>query len=341
MGAFEQMTGPVDRDSHFIIYYLNYPKTVELAMTFGSTLQTGHSVVHLAENSNGIEGGLTANVSAGSSLISKAELSSSINGKLVDTESYKVAETYQVKHTKSTYLDEVMRHVTVIDAQSISDSESLHKGELVRIDDVALSMLHYSEFLPLSMLRHDFFKGMQVDGVDINNVISSILEDYSYVLIADMKNRADTNTSPNPDTDGQKPSRLAIKIPSESSNEFESKYRIHDLLLGEVSLVGVYKGTVALKTLAENTFTLLQDSSGTNSEAIPRIIKSSRYDERPAAAIRSEEPLLNDLVHYIDLLAIIQPITTGAFENNDDSEDESGKAIGRWRTWLRKCIHRG
>lgn len=322
--------GSTEPDSHFIIYYLNYPKTVELAMTFGSTIKTGRNVERLLESSDDVEGSMHANAGIGGSLLPKAELSSGVSGKLAETESYKVAETYQVKHTKSTYLKAVMKYAQVIDGQSCV--QSLGEGRLVRVDHVKLSMIHTDELVQLGMLRHDALKGVHVEGIDINNLISTVLEDYSYVLVADMETNS---TNPN------QTFRLAVKIPSESSNEFESKYRIHDLLLGEVSLVGVYKGKVSLRTLTTSTYALLQNEPETKSESHSPVFKSSEYREKPVAAAIGDDPLLHGSVHYIDLLAIVQPIVMNSYEDKSDYGNEGSKSIKGFFARMKRRFHRG
>ena len=55
-------------------------------------------------------------------------------------------------------------------------------------------------------------------------------------------------------------SEIIIKIPMEIQSEFENKYNINDLLIGHVSIVGIYKGIVKEEFITSNTFTYFQEA---------------------------------------------------------------------------------
>jgi len=69
------------------------------------------------------------------------------------------------------------------------------------------------------MLRNDAIRGFQYEGIGLNNLITSMLNDYSYNL---------TGKSDNLTKD------ILIKIPMIYGNEFENLYTIDDLLIGKV-----------------------------------------------------------------------------------------------------------
>ncbi|RNL38024.1 hypothetical protein DMP08_12080 [Paraeggerthella hongkongensis] len=239
----------------------------------------------------------------------KAEFESTVDSTLDNLESRRVAETYEIKHTKSTYLKQLLNHTRRI--KRVSRIANSAPGDLLRIDGVSLSVVDNEQIFQMQVLRHDALKGMRVQGLDVNNIVSSMLEDYSYILATDFERENSDGTN------GKE--RLAIKIPSESANEFESKYRIHDLLLGEVSLVGVYKGKVDGHILQQNTFTSLQTVSlDQTSNTTTRIIKSADYSIASTSSQRSDckEP---EVVHYLDLIAILQPVS---FDKTSDISPE-------------------
>ncbi len=290
----------VDSDV-FIIYYLNYPKTVELSMTFGNIFHTGSNVERYTENKDSLSGSISGSAEANVGPFVKAGLESSANSSFDNLESRRVADTYEIKHTKSTYLKQLLSHTRRLG--KVSEIAGSKPGDLLRIDGVSLSIIDDEQILQMQLLRHDALKGMHVQGIDVNNIISSMLEDYSYVLATDFEHENSGGTK-----DKQ---RLAIKIPSENANEFESKYRMHDLLLGEVSLVGVYKGEVKSSVLQQSTFTSLQNVSlNQTSDVATRIIKSADYR---ASLTSQQQNVEKDLeaIHYLDLIAILQPIKFG------------------------------
>ena len=71
------------------------------------------------------------------------------------------------------------------------------------------------------ILRRDASKRFRVEGIELNNLVSSMLQDYSYTLRGKVFS-ADMMTS----TD-----EIVIKIPMEIQSEFENKYSIDDLLI--------------------------------------------------------------------------------------------------------------
>ncbi len=87
-----------------------------------------------------------------------------------------------------------------------------------------MSILDKDELMQMLILKRDALKGIQVDGIDINNLISSMIKDYSYVLSGKVGN-----------------SDIIIKIPFELENEFENNYNVDDILLGKVTVIGIYK----------------------------------------------------------------------------------------------------
>ena len=81
--------------------------------------------------------------------------------------------------------------------------------------------------------------------MEVNNLISSMLQDYSYILKGKVYDSEFQNVV----------DEIIIKIPMEIQTEFENKYSIDDLLIGHVSVVGIYKGEVEEEFITSNTFT--------------------------------------------------------------------------------------
>jgi len=88
----------------------------------------------------------------------------------------------------------------------------------------------------VKMLTDGALKGFNYEGLEINNLINSVLKDYSYVLTGYL---------------GDEP--LIIKIPMQFENEFENLYNIDDLLIGNITLIGIYKKKIK-KSAIKNTF---------------------------------------------------------------------------------------
>lgn len=296
-------------DLNFIIYYLNYPKAIELCMTMDNVVRKSSSVETTADASDTLKTELKGDASTNLAAL-KTTVGASLGTTLSDSESFKVADTYEVKHTKSTYLKLILERAKML--PSYANIQNCAPGDLVRVDGVRLWPCNWEEITQMQVLRHDALKGMRVEGVDVNNIVSSMLEDYAYVLTAMEKL---------PGTDD--PVWLAIKIPSENDNEFESKYRMRDLLLGEVSLIGVYKGLVDVDVLTNTTFGDLQRkglSQGAEGEG--RVIKSALpAPESKQPAKEASQGFLGP-VHYIDLIAIVQDVKVADSVGEDLAADE-------------------
>ena len=120
-----------------------------------------------------------------------------------------------------------------------------------------------------------------------------MLQDYTYVLCGAVENK----DSP----------QIIIKIPLEMQPEFENKYSINDLLIGHVSIVGIYKGIVTEDNIVSNTFNYFQDEGVKNRkspEIAPKIFKSNEEVEIIEPVTKEND---GDFA-FIDTVAIIQDI---------------------------------
>ena len=113
--------------------------------------------------------------------------------------------------------------------------------------------------------------------------------------------------------------KIIIKIPLDLQSEFENKYSINDLLIGKVSIIGIYKSLVDEETINMNTFNYLTEI-GAKTDTQGKIIKSSSIE------IKSKDNKnIKEKYYYIDLIAIIQ-----------DVYYQKGKPIKKRWGWLSK-----
>lgn len=329
----------VDRDcrigDQFIVYYLNYPKTVELCMTIQNVERTHGSVERASESKQSSSLASKGALSASMPFRIAGEISSSSEAIFTNSESCRIAETYEVKNTKSTYLKRLLRQAKSCHLNEGCFSD-VGEGDLLRIDDVRLFVMNEAEMLQMRILRHDALKGFRVQGIDVNNLIASMLEDYSYVLASKVSssNKADSVNE-----------LIAVKIPTESKNEFESSYRVHDLLLGKVSLVGVYKGVVPVRKLLTSTFSDLQGMAK-SADSESRVFKSA--DNEPKSTVDSGlvtpkasfEDYAEDKarIHYLDLISIVQPVVFSANDGDEQLDEGNQSLIKRFIAWVRRLF---
>ena len=217
----------------FNLYYLNLSKVYELSMMINNTVMTNvqrerNNSKKLFKNTKSfIEGTLQTDSDYLASIKSVIESNKSSEY----TSSSKIIENLDIKTTKSVLLNKIKEKC--ITDKNISDFK---EGDLVQIDNVQLSILDRETLQQMLLLKRDALKGMKVDGIDINNIVSSMIKDYSYILLGKIEN--------------DKENKFVIKIPFEIENEFENNYNVDDVLLGKVSLIAVSYTHLTLPTIA-------------------------------------------------------------------------------------------
>lgn len=223
----------------FNIYYINFSKVYEISMMINnvilSSIQRENS--SSSENTNSV----SANSSISTALDNLASIKSYMGTQLTEkqTNSSKMVESLDVKTTKSILLKQIDKRSKVIE-----DFTACSEGDLVKVDNVKLRILNEENLRELKIFRSNALKDFRVEGVDVNNLITSMLKDYSYLLYGQMPNSSEM---------------IVIKIPMELENEFESNYNIDDITIGRVSIIGVYKGIVEEEKINTNTFNYLYD----------------------------------------------------------------------------------
>ncbi len=276
------------KSTDFNIYYLNFTKVYEMAMMINNVILTKIEKDH--SQSFEEQYGYTASISAQGTkkFLDGIKASISSDAKETTFSSSKVVESLDVKTTKSILLRRVIEQCC-----PTSSFEGTAEGDLVKVDNVRLEILDEESLRQFLILRRDALKGFRVEGMEVNNLVSSMLQDYAYVL----KGTVHTNDDK---------TEIIIKIPLEIQSEFESKYNINDLLIGHVSIIGVYKGEISEETVFSNTFTYFQDLGARkeqSDETVNKIIKS----KTPPSGSESRQKR-NGKYHFIDTLAIIQDV---------------------------------
>ena len=274
----------------FNIYYLNFSKVYEIAMMINNVILTKIET----DKSSSFEEqyGFTSSISAQGTkqFLDGIKASISADARETSTSSSKVVESLDVKTTKSILLRRIIEQCA-----SVTLLDNSAEGDLVKVDRVKLELLNEESLRQFLILRRDALKGMQVEGMEVNNLVSSMLQDYAYIL----KGIVYDGSMKDP------VSEIIIKIPMEIQLEFENKYNINDLLIGHVSIVGIYKGIVCEEFITSNTFTYFQETGARKERkeaTASKIIKSNTH-----SVLHSIEKSDNNY-HFVDTLAIIQDV---------------------------------
>ena len=275
----------------FNIYYLNFSKVYEIAMMINNVILTKIET----DKSSSFEEqyGFTSSISAQGTkeFLDGIKASISADARETSTSSSKVVESLDVKTTKSILLRRIIEQCA-----SVTLLDNSVEGDLVKVDRVKLELLNEESLRQFLILRRDALKGMRVEGMEVNNLVSSMLQDYAYILKGLVY-----------DESMKEPVSEIIKIPMEIQSEFENKYNINDLLIGHVSIVGIYKGIVGEEFITSNTFTYFQEAGARKEkqdETASKIIKSNTQP----VSHDTETGKSDDDYHFVDTLAIIQDV---------------------------------
>ena len=276
----------------FNIYYLNFSKVYEIAMMINNVILTKIET----DKSSSFEEqyGFTSSISAQGTkqFLDGIKASISADARETSTSSSKVVESLDVKTTKSILLRRIIEQCA-----SVTLLDNSVEGDLVKVDRVKLELLNEESLRQFLILRRDALKGMRVEGMEVNNLVSSMLQDYAYIL----KGLVYDESMKEP------VSEIIIKIPMEIQSEFENKYNINDLLIGHVSIVGIYKGIIGEEFITSNTFTYFQEAGARKEkqeETASKIIKSNTQP----VSHDTETKKSDDDYHFVDTLAIIQDV---------------------------------
>ncbi len=278
----------------FSIYYMNFQKAYEIKTMLSNVIAVEKSVE--VSKKRDAEGDLQAKLGLKAFKLFDVSFGSDIKGTITDSD--KVLDSFKVVMTKSLILNEVISQCKDID----SIDENVREGELIKLNNVSLSLNNESDIRAMKMLSNGLLKGFsipQANGLDINNAFSSLLKDCSYQLLGECQ-KCD------------KP--IIIKIPFASDNEFESQYSIDDLFIGKTSIIGIYKGKVKIEQLT-NTLNSFQSQSF-NNNSDDSDVHPSQDLEIPKASKDSDD---SDY-HYVDLIAVIQDVIADVSLPQQDSK---------------------
>lgn len=284
----------------FNVYYLNFPKVYEIKMMLSNIIKTDGAIE--TEQGGSIDAELQAKMGTKFLKMFNADVGADV--KSATTDSQKVLENFKVTMTKSLILSEVMEKCEIIS----KFPENISEGQLVRIDNVSLSLENETELRTVKMFSNGSFKGMKLPdagGLDVNNLFNSMFKDYSYKLKGEISESDD---------------KLIVKIPLTFESEFENLYNVDDLFIGKVSVIGIYKGKTQIDSL-KNSFEFFQELGQTTSDNADSEVHNSQYIKPTVIKLKSEDDGID--YHYIDLLAIVQVVQPKT------NESSTKKKLGR------------
>lgn len=266
---------------HFNIYYLNFSKVYDL----NNLLDNFKTDEIIAETQTSFQSkndtGIVTDILTSNHQKEYGEYS-------------KFTEKIKVKHDKSNLVDNLIPLCEIN-----PDLTTVAEGTLILVNDVKIEFYDDEEIQRIySLFQKRIFEGVNIEGIDINNLISTVISDMSYF----MKCKIDNET-------------LVFKIPMENKSEFENKYTINDLLIGKLTIIGVYKGKIDENDFKRSTvYSALENEK--NNDVNIDIIESSYETNEDLLSTENKN-------HFIDIFTIIQPINQKENVNQKNLEDNS------------------
>lgn len=289
---------------NFNIYYLNLSKVYEISMMINNVLISSmqREKINTQETFEKTRASLTTYLGNIKSVISAESGNKNLK-------SSKLTESLEVITTKSILLREI-----IYKCKNFNNFSECKEGDLLKIDKLRLSILDEETLRGILVLRKDALKGFSIEGFEVNNFISSMLQDYSYVLKG-------VFTDDTTDRNG-KEDVFILKIPLEIGDEFEHQYNVYDLLIGHLSVIGVYKGKVDEDLIKLNTFDYFATMDSQQSNPVGKVSLSSKKNlGNPVKKLPKITSNEKTTFHFIDIIALIQDVQ---FEQlNEDSKPTS------------------
>lgn len=279
----------------FNIYYINFPKVYEIKMMLSNVISLNKETT----KEIGAEGQASVKAKLGINFMDWFKLGEIDSGiDLKGSGSRKVFETFEIKTTKSVILSDVIDK-----AKGHNEFSKVKEGELIRIDDVKLSLENEDELRVVKFINSGALKDLGAtgaNGFDLNNLFNSMFKDYAYKIKGVI---------------GDNQQNILIKIPLSFESEFESSYSVDDLFVGKVSIVGVYKGEINVDEL-KNSFQYFQELGELQNTLSNKSVENDEIQESHYTASSNSQPFAfrssgsGQKFHYIDLLAIVQNVST-------------------------------
>lgn len=282
----------------FNIYYINNEKASEISMLFDNEIV--EKIIRIKNTDSIIKGDVDATTNNASKIpvIGQYIPTIDVKGDLSHNRSNRVEDTVKVVSSKSTILKPIYKN-----AKEIKQLDDSRVGNLIKIKGVSLTVINSDEVIAVKALISGFISQVPIEGIgsmNFTSLMEVLFKDSAYVLLGELPTRFGKNEY------------MMLKIPMSAENEMESQYCISDIEIGKVTVLGVYRGkfnrnNIELKTnnmMAFNKKNKDQNSSSSKDERGMDIEDGIEEVERNKKSSQAKK----EMVHYIDVIAIIQDL---------------------------------
>lgn len=283
----------------FSLYYINTEKVYEIAMLLSNRIITGgskeRSEEDLTEKQTNV--GISANLDYLQMV--KSELGVSQNTQVQNSIKNRVLENFDVKTTKSNMLASIIARAKVF-----KDKTELKVGDLVLLKEARLELLNPEETYGVTkLLLNGAFNDTKVSSdskdmkieLNLSAMINSLLKDCVYELGCTVKN-----------------DKFLLTIPMTFENDFENSYNIYDLQVGNVTVIGIYRGEKKYKNRLSLQEIFSEDNTSTKNtyDRDGYELKQSSINKAKNnfETIENKGRGVEEYQAVIDIIAVIQEI---------------------------------
>lgn len=206
----------------------------------------------------------------------------------------RVYEDFDVKNTKS-----IMLRKLYDELKGNKLKENLTIGELIKFKDVQLTRRNLNDMiLLLSVLQDSKIKNKSDNSMEINmnKMLERVLDDFTIDYVFNC---------------GQK--QFILQLPYNLEKNFKNGYNYHDLQVGKLSVIGIYRGNIDFKendTVSSKFLKLMDDGYNKEQKNKGDFIKNSRLvpSDDGIVSFEFKHEKLEGFYHLVDVIAIIQEL---------------------------------
>ncbi len=281
----------------FNIYYINYEKASEISMLFDNEIV---EQIRKSQSTNSDYSG-SADVGTKGSfsqipVIGKYIPAIDLTGNFIHSKAGQVEDTVKVVSSKSTILKPVYEN-----AKKIYSFSNCQPGDLVRIQNVSLSVINSNDVIATKAIMNGFVSQIPVEGLgnlNLSSILETLFKGSAYILCGSVSHGS--NCAEN----------LMVKIPMGAENELESEYSISDIEIGHVTVLGIYRGEFEQSEIERkiNRLLVLKSINPQNHQPIAAKDIATDFEDGVFAEDTKGTSCNPIKVHYVDVIAIVQEI---------------------------------
>lgn len=219
-----------------------------------------------------------------------------------DSSKKRVYENFDVKTTKSIMLRKLY---DVVNKEESNHDNTMKTGQLIMFKDVALERRNLDDtVMILNVLQDSKIKNQGDDNIEINmnKMMEKMLDDFTIDYVFDV-----------PLKDSDLKQNYIFQLPYKSNDNFENGYQHNDLQLGNLSLIGIYRGEIDFSnrdSVSSKFLEIMSDSynNSTNSSNDDIMRVSIGQATQTLKPFEFKHNKLSEKLHLIDVIAIIQEL---------------------------------